>query len=352
MSAADGQVIGTTMIVDNGPPVDRYNLVLVAEGYRNNELSQFANDAQLFADKLLSFSPFDKLKCAINVFRIDVASNDSGADDPVACGGTGDTPATYFDASFCNAGIRRLLASNPTIVQSVVNVEVPQWHQILVIVNSQVFGGAGGFIANTSVAAGWENIAIHEIGHSAFGLADEYEFWSGCGIDTDRDNFTGAEPIEPNVTINTDRATLKWGELVLPATPVPTSSNSDCAFCDDQPSPVPMSTVGVFEGAKYYHCGVYRPEFNCMMRNFAPFCIVCQKRIEDTLQPFLEECYAPVFQPNNFLVCFFLLILFSLLVVILFIPAIFSTRIRCLVSGFIFRISRCTKGSSDACIRK
>ena len=134
MSTADGTVIGTTRIVDHGSPANRWNLVIVAEGYRQTELAQFDNDAQRLVHRLLATRPFDELWCAINVYRVDVSSTDSGADDPVACAGTGAMPATYFDASFCHGGIQRLLLVNTTTVLNVVTAQVPQWHQILVIV--------------------------------------------------------------------------------------------------------------------------------------------------------------------------------------------------------------------------
>jgi hypothetical protein len=125
------------------------------------------------------------------------------------------------------------------------------------------------------------------LGHAAFGLADEYEYWAGCGIDTTQDTYTGGEPSEPNVTIDTNRATIKWGDLILPTTPLPTTSNADCSVCDPQPNPFPPDTVGAYEGARYFHCGIYRPQFNCMMRNLTAFCAVCQQQIMDTLQPYL-----------------------------------------------------------------
>jgi len=349
MSAADGMVIGTTRIVDHGSPAARWNLVLVAEGYRQNELAQFANDAQQFVARLFPTRPFDQLQCAINVHRVDVASTDSGADDPVACGGTGATPATYFDASFCNGGIQRLLVANAATVLTVVNAQVPQWHQILVIVNSPIWGGSGGSIGTTSIAVGWENIAIHEMGHAAFGLADEYEYWAGCGVDVNRDNYVGGEPAEPNVTIDSNRATNKWRDLVLAATPMPTTSNANCAQCDPQASPVPAGTVGAFEGARYYHCGVFRPAFTCMMRNLSPFCAVCQRRIRQTLSPFLADCYAPVFQGSGFLTCLLRSIayLFAVIVLILFawIPSVW-----CVIKQLLFRIRNCGRGNADPCI--
>jgi hypothetical protein len=286
VSTADGSVVGVTKIVDRGPNDRRWNLVIVAEGYRSSELTQFATDAQTFADTLLVTPPFDGLRSAINVHRIDVSSTDSGADDPAACGGPGTTVATYFDARFCNFGIRRLLLVDDLSVLNVVNARVPEWHAVLVVVNSTVYGGAGGAVGVYSLAPDASLIALHELGHTAFGLADEYEYWAGCGIDTDRDNHPAVEPTEPNVTTKSDRATIKWRDLIAAATAVPTTTNPDCTMCDPQGSPVPAGTVGAFEGAHYFHCGAFRPEFDCRMRNLnAAFCAVCSRRIRQTIAP-------------------------------------------------------------------
>jgi len=287
VGAGDGAVVGTTKIVDNGPDAQRYNVVVVAEGYRAGELAQFATDAQNLASTLAATAPFDRLMPGINVHRVDVSSTDSGADDPAACGGTGAAPATFFDARFCNNGIRRLLVVDSLRVVQTVNGEVPPWHAILVIVNSTVYGGSGGDVAVYSLAPGAVEIALHEMGHSAFGLADEYEYYAGCGRDANRDHHPAVEPLEPNVTVDGNGATIKWRNLIAAGT-------ADCALCDPQPSPVPAGTVGAFEGAHYYHCDAYRPELNCRMRVLGqPFCAVCAGVIERTLQPH---------QPNRTLV--------------------------------------------------
>lgn len=292
MGVTDGMVLGASKIFDSGPASQKFNLVLLSDGYRQAELAQFATDAQSFVDALFAEAPFTdhELRCSINVYRVDVTSTDSGADDPatVNCPGTGAVAATYFDATFCgNGAIRRLLTCNNGTVINVLNAQVPEWHQAIVIVNSSTYGGSGGQIGVTSTSGTWEPIAIHEMGHSAFGLADEYEYYAGCGVDAGQDNYAGGEPSQPNVTIDNNAATIKWGDLIAPATPVPTTSNGDCTQCDPQPSPVAAGTVGAFEGGRYFHCGVYRPEFNCMMRVLsAPFCAVCQRRIRETLAPF------------------------------------------------------------------
>ncbi len=211
-----------------------------------------------------------------------------------APGGTGATAATYFDSSFCNDGIRRLLLCNTATAISVAGAQVPQWHVIMVLVNSPIYGGGGGDVATFSMAPGASLIGIHEMGHTAFRLADEYEYWAGCGVDLDRNNHPAVEPDYPNVTIDSNRATIKWGDLINPATPMPTTNNANCAVCDPQPNPVAATTVGAFEGAHYYHCDCFRPQYNCMMRDLDfDFCAVCAREIRRTLSPFLPRLRVP-----------------------------------------------------------
>jgi hypothetical protein len=293
-------------VVDNGPTGLLLNVVLVAEGFEEADLPEFAQHAERFADRLFATPPFDEARCGINVFRIDVASTATGADDPIECGGTGRSPATYFDASYCAWGIRRGMSVDEGSVVNVVTRFVPQWHVIIVLVNSQIWGGMGGQVAKSCVAPGWEDVALHEMGHSLFGLADEYEYFRGCPSgETDRDNFPDflgvrIEPAEPNITIFGGSGG-KWADLIASGTPLPTTSNPDptCRTCDPRPSPVPAGTVGTFEGAGNYHCKIFRPEFDCMMNHTGlPFCAVCRRRIRETLASYQQmgigTWYAPL----------------------------------------------------------
>lgn len=288
MGTSDGEVLGSTKIVDAGPASQRWNVVIVSEGYSSSEMGQFALDAQRFAETLLATAPFDGLRAAINIYRVDVTSTHSGAKDPTKCGGTGAKPKTYFDASFCTNGIRRLLVGNNGRVVKVVGKQVPEWHMALLAVNSPVYGGSGGAVATFSKAAGAVEVALHEMGHTAFGFADEYEYYAGCATDSGHNKHSGSEPSQPNITTNKNRATTKWRSLIQASTAVPTTTNANCAACDPQPTPVAAGTVGLFEGADYYHCRVYRPEFNCRMRSLNnPFCAVCRQVIVKKLTPFL-----------------------------------------------------------------
>lgn len=297
----DGTVLGVTKVVDNGPDAERYNLVVVAEGFTASQQDDFNNRVTQLVNALFSYPPIDTLTEAFNITRINVASDQSGADMPRLCFGTATYVNTYFDATYCASGIQRALVVDNSIVFSVLNTYVPAWDQVVVVVNHTLWGGTGGSVAVTSVASGWEGIIIHEFGHSAFGFADEYEYWAGCGIDTDHDYHPAYEPSAPNVTIQTVKKNVKWSDLILEGTAVPTTINADCSVCDPQGSPYPSGTVGLFEGADYYHCDCYRPQFSCMMRNLAPyFCAVCRRIVENDLAAYLPAPnQAPVAQCQN-----------------------------------------------------
>jgi hypothetical protein len=292
MGATDGTVIGATKILDNGPDSERFNLVILSEGYLAGDLGQFASDANSVIQYLQGTPPFTGLMGAINAYRIDVSSTERGADDPAVTGGTGAVVNTYFDATYGASGVRRALVVDDGLVIQTANVHVPAWHMLMVIVNSDVYGGTGGSVAVFSLAPSANEIAVHEMGHTAFGLADEYEYYAGCGIDVDHDHHPNLEPTQPNVTIASTRDSLKWKDLVATTTAVPTMGNPDCTTCDSSPSTAPAGVVGAFEGAHYYHCGAYRPEFNCKMRALGvPFCAVCKQAIEDRLSAFVGRTW-------------------------------------------------------------
>ncbi|MGZ4618156.1 MAG: M64 family metallopeptidase [Frankiaceae bacterium] len=285
MTTADGSVLGTIQIFGSAPRNRAFNVVLLAEGFTSAQQNDFNTACTDFLTAFRSTRPFDELAPAINVFRVNVTSTDSGADDPTSGGGTGATARTYFDATFGANGIRRLLVCNASTALQLAAAQVPEFTTVLVVVNSTIYGGSGGSVGTYSLAGGATEIAIHEMGHSAFGLADEYPYYAG-GDETGHDHHPAGEPAEANVTTNTNRSTLKWRWAVAAATAIPTMSNPDCSQVDVRPSPVPTGTVGAFEGAHYYHCGAFRPEYDCKMRNLGvPFCRICRQAIWNRIGP-------------------------------------------------------------------
>ena len=117
---------------------------------------------------------------------------------------------------------------------------------IIVVANSTTYGGAGGNIGTMTMHPQSIEIALHEIGHTAFKLADEYDYGT-CDAST--------EPSEANATRASTRSTAKWASFISSGTPVPT-----------QPGSYANGTVGLFVGAKYCTSGLYRPTENSRMR--------------------------------------------------------------------------------------
>jgi len=114
----------------------------------------------------------------------------------------------------------------------------------------------------------WTVIA-HEFGHGLGNLPDEY-----CVTGA----YTLGEPGAVDLTIDTNRATLKWGNFVDPTTPIPTGTGA-CADYNQGVKPATWDDnqdVGLFEGGNTQNTGIYRPVVNCRMRgNAPPFCPVC-----------------------------------------------------------------------------
>lgn len=288
MTTSDGVVVGSLKLVDHGPDNRRFNLVVMSDGYTQAQLHKFATDAQATINELFSTPPFDVVRTAINVFRVDVSSVESGADVPCATPPT--SARTYFDASYCLNGKKRLLgvdyATATAVARSVVNV-----NQVgLVLVNHPEYGGSGKpGTAVCSTSTGSLRVALHEMGHAFFDLADEYL------EDETGSPFASVWAGKKNVTRDKDSAgkpIVKWPDLVLGTTPVPTTTNTTCTSTfDGVASPLPLPTVGAFEGAALYNCGVWRPQYRCLMGRYVsdPLCAVCRREIIASMSRYVHR---------------------------------------------------------------
>jgi hypothetical protein len=235
--------VTATTIIETGPAAARMDVVFVGDGYTALEMDKWRADAQkvingFMADPLLAAN-----RGTINVRRVDVASTQSGVDEP----DKGIYRTTAMDGAFNCANIARLLCVNETKVFNIVgSVLAPDARDIVVVIsNSTRYGGSGGEVAAMSMNAQSIEVALHEIGHTAFGLADEYEYGT---CDTSR------EPAEGDVSRVGTRS-VKWASLIKSTTTVPTT-----------PGQYPNGTVGTFQGARYCSSGMFRPTENSRMR--------------------------------------------------------------------------------------
>lgn len=275
MSQDDGSVLGVEKIVDSGPDHQRWNLVFAGDGYTAGEIGKFRADVDRIWQVIRATAPFDEYLAAINVHCVDVVSAESGAKDPA----TGEAPRTFFDATFGTvwngAPLARLLTVDEGLALFTVQAQVPPAHAPVIVVNSARYGGSGtSQLAVCSAEQQSPQIAIHELGHSAVHLADEYAEPGGVA--------SGPEPTEDNVTRD-PQAIGKWAELIPPGTPLPTPLSPG----DDGPP------IGTYEGARYFTEGMYRPSPTCFMNAFDPFCPVCSAEIRAVLETYMPRPTRP-----------------------------------------------------------
>jgi len=250
-----------TTLRTSGPRASSLNIVFLGDGYTAAEAGKFDADARAKLQTMLADEAFVRFADVTNAFAIFVASNESGSDNPAQ----NVTRDTYFNSSFGYNGISRLLTippSTPTIkdpaqgtgkVVALLQQFVPDYDIVVLLVNTTVYGGAGGFPTITSLNASSDEILLHELGHSFAYLTDEY---------VDSAISIGNGPFEyPNATQKTARDQIAWRDCILPTTALPTTGTSmDANF------------VGLFEGSHYRASGIYRPTFNSKMRSLGqPF---------------------------------------------------------------------------------
>jgi hypothetical protein len=245
-----------TTIWNNGNSDNRVDVVFLGDGYTASQLGTLYTqhiDSMLDHMFFEGEDPFPRYRNFFNVHRVDLVSNQSGADIP-PLGVFRDTALDsryYFDGE-----TDRLLYVNDAKALTVMFNEfrngpfAPEMR--IVTVNSTRYGGGGGAFA---VYAGGNHsapeVALHELGHSFSGLADEYGGRPGA--------YPGIEPIEPNIT--TDPTGQKWEQWLG----------------YNQPG---VGVIGAYEGGGYYDQGVYRPSLDSKMRSLgSPFDAVSREQI-------------------------------------------------------------------------
>ncbi len=234
-----------TVVRRNGPNYNRINIAVLGDGYTSEELSKYSTDVDRVLVWLFGTSPFAEYEPYFNVRRIDVVSNESGADHPA----DGIFRDTALGAAYDCADIERLVCVDHAAVRGVLERSVTGnlRDMVLILVNDDEYGGSGGLYAVASTHQLSSELMMHELGHSFGLLADEYVVGS-----TDCDN--SVEPAAVNVTRESTRHAIKWSYWIEPDTPVPATDTTP-------------GVVSAYEGARYCASGLYRPTFDSKMRS-------------------------------------------------------------------------------------
>jgi hypothetical protein len=256
MWANETALAGYTTAIDNGPSSNRIDIVFLGDGYTAAEIeTTYTDHIDSMVDHLFNEGedPYPRYGNFFNVHRVDVISNESGADVPPEA----IYRDTALDASyFGDEQTERLLtintlAANQLLDQALSDAPFSAEMKI-VTVNDTRYGGSGGEYA---VFAGGHNaateVALHELGHSFSHLADEYGGFT--------DPYNGPEPTETNVT--TSSTGEKWSRWLGYNQPI-------------------IGMIGAYEGGNRYDSGIYRPSVDSKMRSLGrPFDAVSREKI-------------------------------------------------------------------------
>ncbi len=256
-ASAHAQTIVARTLRNTGPNSNRVNVAILGDGFTEAQQEQFFAAAQAKLNVLVNNESFAASKDILNGVAVFTASNESGTD--IAADGI--TRDTYYDTGFSGSVNARLLtvatSAGRTRATNILREHAPDYDISIVLVNTTIYGGAGGTLAVASLHNSSDEVLLHEIGHSFAKLADEY-------VDAiSAPNYPPAE--SANATQKTARAELAWIDFLLDSTAVPTPNPSPTTNTD-------ANFVGHWEGAHYRATGFYRPVFDSKMRTLGrPF---------------------------------------------------------------------------------
>ena len=252
-------------------PVEKaVDIVLLPDGYTEQEMGKFVQDCQFFVKSLFSYEPYSHYKDRFNIRAVMVPSQDSDVTMP----GDGLYRNTALSCSFWTFDSERYCMTYNNETMKTLAGQVP-YDQIYILANTKKYGGGGifnSYCVSTTGDSYASDVIIHEFGHGFAGLGDEYAY-------DGTDNYKlDVEPWEPNITTLVNFES-KWKDMINKKTPVPTPIDKKYE-----------NTVGVYEGAGYQMHGIYRPMMDCLMRSFNgdKFCPVCEHAIERMIKYYTE----------------------------------------------------------------
>ena len=257
----------------NCTPENAVDIVILPDGYSEEEMGKFVIDCNFFKECLFSYEPYNSYQDRFNIRAVMAPSKDSGisvpAEDIWKNTAVGCSFYTFDSERYC-------MSTNNQAIRNLAGL-VP-YDQIYILANTTKYGGGGIFNFYCVSSTGDDlssDVIIHEFGHGFAGLGDEYYYDA-----TSYESYYNLdiEPWEPNLTTLVDFE-KKWKDMLKKKTPVPTPAENKY-----------INEVGVFEGGGYEAKGMYRPKMDCLMKTFQgnKFCEVCHKAIEKMILYYTE----------------------------------------------------------------
>ena len=174
----------------------KLDIVIIPDGYTENEITKFHNDCKRFIKYFFDVKPFKNHKNKVNFWAVDAISEETGTDIP----GDSIWKNTIINTHFYTFGWERYLTTQDIEELRNIAAYVP-YDQIYIIVNTSKYGGGGVYNYYNLCSADNEysgRVFTHEFGHAFAALADEYQY----GYDKAEDIYNmSVEPWQINKQI-------------------------------------------------------------------------------------------------------------------------------------------------------
>jgi hypothetical protein len=202
VAAQDIQRATVVPLQITGDAAVRFSMVIMGDGYTAAEMPTYRAQVDKHLNVLWSIEPFRSYRNYINVYSLEVVSPVSGITCDPEVREKKDTPLrTHFQGGCENPNARGILVDQK-LAQAHAQQATPHYDQILVLANTDTYGGIGGRVATTS---GGNSLGVlitpHELGHSLGGLQDEYTY-SARG--KPGGPYEGGEPKSIHMTLLTE----------------------------------------------------------------------------------------------------------------------------------------------------
>jgi hypothetical protein len=264
--------------IGSNDPKNSFNIIILAEGWRAGEETAFRDAASRMSSELLdNVEPYKQFKSFIRIVPMFVASDSHGCQQKLARPSQplpneldDNGKSTYFGIVFKSryeiegGQIKKVIPlpdvtpHKPPDIEARIKRAVGDEPYSMIFMLSPDEDRSPGlkfdeklvFQSTYDLKEFPQDIAkcmAHELGHGMFNLADEYSAGGTCAAPT-------SEPMEANVTIESDPQRVKWAYL----------------------------GIGLEPGGKYCRERYFHPTRECRMlnpREVTHFCKVCLERV-------------------------------------------------------------------------
>jgi hypothetical protein len=275
------EVLSDPILIAGGGGKDgAIDLLLLPEAYKEDQLDDFHETAVFIAEGLLNSWDYQEYRDRINVWYMDVRSDEDEMDED---GFFGDDHDTAFDGEWGGGGFLGVgdAAENQIHYGDAGDarhlVDSFDMDIAVMIANADEIRG---MFSDDIISMGRDHSGAtlaHELGHALLDLGDEYEEDDGTleGFRCDTQSFFS---LHQSVNTQADLEDLPWWDLLTPGVELPTDEDAD------------HDVVGAFEGARQCESGWYRPQIDCLMRNhLAPMCDVCRRELDGLMGALSES---------------------------------------------------------------